>query len=128
VRVPGASLHLVGRGSLAGAVERLVRELPEQTRWTPVLDAHGVAAALDDAWALVLPSRSEGLGRVVIEAFRRGRAVLGTNVGGINDLVVDDGNGVLVPAGDAAALAEALVRLLSDRELARRLGEGVRRG
>ena len=49
-----------------------------------------VARALDDATVLVLPSRSEGLGRVVIEAFARGRGVVGSRAGGVLDLV-DDG-------------------------------------
>jgi glycosyltransferase involved in cell wall biosynthesis len=125
-RVPEATLHVVGRGTLAGVAERLVAELPGRTRWTPALPSEEVAGALDEAWALVLPSRSEGLGRVVIEAFCRGRPVIGTSVGGIRDLVVDGANGLLVPAGDTAALADALVRLLSDRELAERLGHGAR--
>lgn len=125
--VPPGSLHLVGCGTLVDVVERLVAELPERTRWSPVLAAGDVAAALDDAWALVLPSRSEGLGRVVIEAFCRGRPVVATSVGGIRDLVEDGVNGLLVPAGDTAALAAALVRLLTDRALAERLAEDARR-
>jgi glycosyltransferase involved in cell wall biosynthesis len=125
-RVPGAHLHLVGRGTLTEVAELLVADRPGRTRWTHVLPADGVADALDGSWALVLPSRSEGLGRVVIEAFCRGRPVVATSVGGIRDLVVDGVNGLLVPSGDTAALADALVRLLSDRALAERLAEGAR--
>jgi glycosyltransferase involved in cell wall biosynthesis len=121
-RVPGAILHLVGRGTLRDVPLRLVRELPGQTRWTEALPTPEVARALDDAWLLVLPSRSEGLGRVVVEAFCRGRGVVGSRVGGIPDLVVDGESGLLVPPGDARALANALVRVLSDRGLAERLG------
>jgi glycosyltransferase involved in cell wall biosynthesis len=126
-RVPDASLHIVGRGTLTDVAERLIAELPDRSRWTPVLPPAGVARALDDAWALVLPSRSEGLGRVVIEAFCRGRPVVATSVGGIRDLVEDAVNGLLVPPGDTGALADALARLLTDRSLAERLGEGARR-
>jgi glycosyltransferase involved in cell wall biosynthesis len=126
-RVPDATLHLVGRGTLTEVVERLVADVPGQTSWTPALPTADVARALDDAWALVLPSRSEGLGRVVVEAFCRGRAVLGTRVGGIPNLVEDGVNGLLVAPGDTAALADALARLLSDRELAERLGAGAYR-
>jgi glycosyltransferase involved in cell wall biosynthesis len=126
-RVPEAMLHLVGRGRLTDVVERLVADLPERTRWTPALETAEVARALDDAWVLVLPSRSEGLGRVVVEAFCRGRPVLATRVGGIPDLVEDGVNGLLVAPGDVAALAETLVRLLTDRSLAERLGDGARR-
>jgi glycosyltransferase involved in cell wall biosynthesis len=71
---------------------------------------------------LVLPSRFEGLGRVVIEAFARGRGVVATGAGGILDLVEDGREGLLVDVDDVDGLAEALVRALSDRGLAERLG------
>lgn len=125
-RVPGGTLHVVGRGHERAVIGRLVAQLPRQTTYTSMMTAHEVARALDHATALVLPSRSEGLGRVVIEAFCRGRAVIGTRVGGIPDLVEHERNGLLVESGDVAQLADALVRVLTDRELARRLGEGAR--
>jgi len=125
-RVPEAILHIVGRGALHDVPKRLVAELPEQTRWTEVLPASDVARALDEATILVLPSRSEGLGRVVVEAFCRGRGVVASRVGGIPDLVTDEETGLLVPPGDARALADALVRVLGDRPLAERLGAAAR--
>ena len=70
----------------------------------------------------MLPSRSEGLGRVVVEAFCRGRGVVATRVGGIPDIVEDGTTGLLVPPEDPRSLADALVRVLSDRALAERLG------
>ena len=125
-RVPGALLHVVGRGTLAEVPSRLVAELPEQTRWTEALPTPEVARALDDSTALVLPSRSEGLGRVVVEAFCRGRGVVGSRVGGIPDLVEDGESGLLVTPEEPTALADALVRVLSDRGLAERLGAAAR--
>jgi glycosyltransferase involved in cell wall biosynthesis len=125
-RVPGARLHLVGRGTLREVAERLVAALPEQVRWDESLSTPEVARALDDATFLVLPSRSEGLGRVVVEAFCRGRGVVGSHVGGIPDLVTDGETGLLVPPGDARALAEALERVLTDPALAGRLGGAAR--
>jgi len=125
-RVPEAILHIVGRGALSGVPKRLVAELPKQTRWTEVLPTPDVARALDEATILVLPSRSEGLGRVVIEAFCRGRGVVASRVGGIPDLVMDEETGLLVPPEDASALAAALVRVLGDRPLAERLGAAAR--
>jgi glycosyltransferase involved in cell wall biosynthesis len=123
--VPEASLRIVGQGTRRGVVERLVRELPERAEWTPRLAPAEVAAALDAAAALVLPSRSEGLGRVVVEAFCRGRAVVASRVGGITDLVEEGVDGLLVPPRDPAALAAALVRVLSDRALAEALGRAA---
>jgi glycosyltransferase involved in cell wall biosynthesis len=121
-QVPDATLHLIGRGTLHDVVQRLATDLPEQTRWTESLPAEGIVNAVDDATVLVLPSRSEGLPRVIIEAACRGRAVVGTTAGGIPDLVRHGENGLLVPPEDVAALADALVRVLSDRQLAERLG------
>jgi glycosyltransferase involved in cell wall biosynthesis len=121
-RVPAATLHVIGKGTLREVPKRLVADLPEQTRWTESLSTREVARALDKATVLVLPSRSEGLGRVVVEAFCRGRGVVGSRVGGIPDLVHDGESGLLVASEDPAALADALVRVLSDRALAERLG------
>jgi glycosyltransferase involved in cell wall biosynthesis len=124
-RVPEATLHVVGEGALAPVVERLAGEL-SSVSWTRRLSQPEVAAALDSSTCLVLPSRSEGMGRVVIEAFCRGRGVIGSRVGGIPDLVEEGVNGLLVSPGDTNGLAEALIRLLSDREVAERLGRGAR--
>jgi glycosyltransferase involved in cell wall biosynthesis len=125
-RVPEATLQIVGKGSRADAVEELVRDLPGQTRWVPAVPNKDVPGLLDAATTLVLASRSEGLPRIVIESLCRGRPVVGTHAGGIPDLVRDDENGLLVPSQDPAALAEALVRVLSDRPLAERLATGAR--
>ena len=118
-RLPGAQLRIVGDGPLRGAVRSL------GVRWDPKLAPAEVAAALDEATVLVLPSRSEGMGRVLVEAFCRGRGVVATRVGGIRDLVADGESGLLVEPGSTPALADALVRVLSDAELAQRLGKGA---
>jgi glycosyltransferase involved in cell wall biosynthesis len=115
-QVPNARLVVVGKGSRTAVIERLgVEHVPE-------LPPEGVARRLDQATVLVLPSRFEGLGRVVIEAFARGRGVVATRAGGILDLVEDGREGLLVDMEDVDGLAAALVRVLSDRALAERLG------
>jgi glycosyltransferase involved in cell wall biosynthesis len=124
--VPEATLHIVGRGTLANVPAQLVADLPEQTRWTDALATAEVARALDEASILVLPSRSEGLGRVLVEAFCRGRGVVASDVGGIRDLVTNGYDGLLVRPGDAQALADALVRALTDRFEMERFGAAAR--
>jgi glycosyltransferase involved in cell wall biosynthesis len=118
-RVPGAALRIVGKGSRTDVAEALAHDLG--VRWDVELPPQDVAAAIDDAWVLVLPSRSEGMGRVLVEAFCRGRGVVGTRAGSIPDLVADGVSGLLVEPDDPRALADALVRVLSDRALAERL-------
>ena len=116
-RLPEARLVVVGKGTLRHLVEGFerVEDLPPEE----------VARRLDDSWVLVLPSRSEGMGRVLIEAFLRGRGVVGARLGGIADLVEDGVSGLLVEP-EPEPLAEALVRVLGDRALAERLAEGAR--
>ena len=126
-QVPGAVLHVVGDGTMRGGAEQLVADLPEQTEWSPRLSAEEVAAAMDDSWLVCLPSRSEGLPRVALEAACRGRAIIGGNRAGIPDVVHDGENGLLVDPDDAGWLAAALVRVLGDRVTAERLGAGARR-
>jgi glycosyltransferase involved in cell wall biosynthesis len=123
--VPDATLHLVGRGRERAVAERLLRDFPGRVTWDERLPSEGVAAALDASTLLVLPSFSEGLPRVAMEAFARGRPVVGSRAGGIPDIVEDGVSGLLVPPGDSEALADALVRALSDPALARRLAEGA---
>jgi glycosyltransferase involved in cell wall biosynthesis len=126
-RLPGAVLHVVGDGTLRERVRALVEELPEQTAWSRKLDAEGVSRAMDDAWLVCLPSRSEGLPRVALEGACRGRAIVGGNRAGIPDVVHDGENGLLVDPDDPDGLAAALERILSDRAQAERLGAAARR-
>jgi glycosyltransferase involved in cell wall biosynthesis len=85
-------------------------------------DVGDVLAALD---VFALPSWTEGLPLVVLEAMARKRAVVATPVGGTSEVVVDGETGLLVPPRDPDALAAALRRLLEDAELRRRLGEAA---
>jgi glycogen(starch) synthase len=124
-RMPQARLVVVGDGPLRAVVDALEADLPDSVRAFPRLTPAGVARILDQSTVLALPSASEGLGRVIFEAFARGRPVVATRVGGIPDLVEHERNGLLVPAGDAEALAAALERVLRDPELAERLGRAA---
>jgi glycosyltransferase involved in cell wall biosynthesis len=124
-QVPAARLRIVGSGRETALVRELVAALPAQTEWTERLAPEEVAAALDASTVLVLPSFSEGLPRVAMEAFARGRAVVGARAGGIPDIVEDGAYGLLADPHEPASLAEALVRVLADRALAERLGAGA---
>ena len=125
-RVPEATLRVVGKGTRRHVVEELLADLPRQTNWTPELATEEVARALDRATVLVLPSRSEGMGRVLVEALCRGRGVVASRVGGIRDVIVDGENGILVEPRRPQALADALVAVLSNRGLAERLAAAAR--
>lgn len=76
---------------------------------------------------LALPSYSENLPMVILEGFAHGIAVIATPVGAIPEVIESGRNGLIVPAGDVPALANALERLIGDPELRRRLGDAARR-
>jgi glycosyltransferase involved in cell wall biosynthesis len=123
-RVPDATLRIVGDGRHRDVVEALLAELPGRVAWEQRLETPAVVQALDDAWLLLLASRSEGTPRVVLEALCRGRAVVGARAGGIPDVVEDGETGLLVDPDRPDEIADALVEILSDRALAERLGAG----
>jgi glycosyltransferase involved in cell wall biosynthesis len=121
-RVPDARLVLVGRGALRDVVDGLRDNYPGRVEHVEQIPPLAVAERMDAATCLVVPSRSEGLGRVILEAFARGRAVVATRVGGIPDLVEHDLNGLLVEPGNVTALVDALTQILTEDGLAARLG------
>ena len=126
-----ARLVIIGDGAERSRLEAQVRE----RRLQHLVEVRGRVAeqelrrAYAAASALVLPAivdtrgDTEGLGVVLLEAMSYGVPVIGSDLGGITDIVVDGQTGLLVPPQDSAALAAALERLATDRDLARRLGE-----
>jgi glycosyltransferase involved in cell wall biosynthesis len=125
-RVPGARLRIVGNGSMRPLVDQAVAA-DETLSYDEHLGRPELAEAFDASWGLVLPSRSEGMGRVVVEAVARARPVVGARVGGIPELVQDGENGLLVDPSDEGAIADALVRLLGDRAFAEQLAADAAR-
>lgn len=75
---------------------------------------------------LALPSQVDTFGIVLLEAWSHGKPVIGARAGGIADLVREEVDGLLAPFGDVSALAAAIDRLVSDPDLAARLGEAGR--
>jgi glycosyltransferase involved in cell wall biosynthesis len=86
-------------------------------------DVPHVLAALD---VVACPSDHEPFGMVVLESLAARRALVASDTGGPLEIVEDGTSGLLFPTGDAAALAERIVRVLDDPALGRRLGEGGR--
>jgi glycosyltransferase involved in cell wall biosynthesis len=71
---------------------------------------------------LVLPSLSEGLPNVVLEAMSMGKPVLATNVGAVSEVIKDGNNGWLVSANDHIALAKLLTKIVVDRQKLKEMG------
>jgi glycosyltransferase involved in cell wall biosynthesis len=127
-QVPSARFLFVG-ADVAGEAERLqgvaeilgVRDAVEFRRWMP-----DPRPAFGEADLIAVPSRSEGFGRVLVEAAFLAIPAVASRVGGIPEVVVDGQTGLLVPPDDPAALAHALATLLRDPDLRHAMGQAAR--
>jgi glycosyltransferase involved in cell wall biosynthesis len=129
---PRAQLSIIGKdenkryaADLSEQVNNL--GLKDRVRFMGAMSQSELAYWMANSSVLVLPSTSEGLGRVIIEAMATGTPVIGSRVGGIPELVEDGVSGFLVPTGDEIALAERLRWILTNPDNAGAMGERGRR-
>jgi phosphatidyl-myo-inositol dimannoside synthase len=131
-RVPDAALLLVGDGPHRGAVERKVASLGLQgdVVLTGRVPWHRTPAYFDAGDVFAMPTRTrllglepEALGICYLEAAATALPVVVGDSGGAPDAVLDGENGFVVPGRSVEAVADRVVQLLQDRELARRFGE-----
>ncbi|MER3407670.1 MAG: hypothetical protein C4292_02465 [Nitrososphaera sp.] len=125
-QLPSAELLIAGDGSYGSHLKAMVEVLGLRDRvsflgWLGPAD---LQFQYQKAWVLVLPSIwAEGLGMVLVEAGLMGRPVIGSDLGGIRDIIRHGYNGFLVPPGDAKGLAEAILTVLTNRDLAQQMGQ-----
>lgn len=74
----------------------------------------------------VLPSVEEGLGLALLEAMGAGKPCIGSNVGGISEIIQHETTGLLIPIGDVQAIGDAILRLLDDKILSEKMGSSGR--
>lgn len=125
-REPRLRFASVGQGPLVEEMAKLHRTLGLGDAFQFLgfrRDVHDLMAAAD---VFTLASAHEGLPVAVMEAFAGGLPVVATRVGGLPQQVDDGVEGLLVPAGDAAALADALVTVATDVDLRGRMGAAAR--
>lgn len=123
---PNAVLIILGEGQERAVLEERVKvlSLESSVRFCGfVKDAATYAPAFD---IFVLPSRSEALGYVLLEAGGAGIATVATRVGGIPEIIDNKKTGLLVPPYNPAVFARALVQLLEDDELRASLGKALK--
>jgi glycosyltransferase involved in cell wall biosynthesis len=123
---PDATFAIAGEGELRTRLERLAIELGVASRLAMpgcVVDIPGFLAGLDIA---VLCSGSEGMSNALLEYMAAGKAIIATDVGAAGRLIQHGEHGLLIPSGNAPALAAAMRRLLDDDLLAARLGAAAR--
>jgi len=129
--VPSARLLLVGRGqnpSYAHELKSMVNRLgvEEKVEFIDEVPQRELARLMQACRAFVLPTLSEGLPRVILEAMACGKPVIGSKVSGIPEVIEEGRTGFLIPPGDVEALAERLLWLLTHPEEAGAMGRRAR--
>ena len=126
LQMPDTRFIIAGEGELRPALERQIRDHH--------LEKHVLLAgfrpdvlSLHKAFDIfVMSSLTEGLGTSLLDAMAAGKPIVATRAGGIPEVVGDEETGVLVPPRDHDAMAEAIVRLLKDDTLRRKMGDAGR--
>jgi glycosyltransferase involved in cell wall biosynthesis len=128
-RHPGSRLRLAGDGPQRTELDDLAQRLaPGRIELPGLLDADDVRSLVAGARVVCDPALTvDGSRTLIVEAQLMGRPVVASDRPGPRELLGDGDAGLIVPGGDAAALAAALDRLLTDRDLAVRLGDAGRR-
>src|SRR5438552_13614354 len=125
-QLPSLELEVAGRGPLEPALKALVRELDIADSVRFLGQVSPIQAAIERAAVVVVPSMGEGFGMVALEAMERSRPVIAAAIGGLGELVRDGETGLLLTAGAAEPLRDAIVRVAGDLELARQTGAAGR--
>ncbi len=125
-RRPAAQLVLVGDGPSRCTLEAQARALSLEGRVRFLGLRRDPEILLQGSQVFLFPSRSEGMPNALLEAMATGLPCVATRIGGNSDLVQHGVTGLLTPPGDAEALADALLALLEDRALRKRLGASAR--
>lgn len=120
-------LVLIGDGPESGTLKEMAVELSIADRVDFMGYVHNACSFLYASDVLVLSSRMEGLPIVLLEAMAAMLPVVSSAVGGVPEIVTHEENGLLVPPEDPLALADAIQRVLHDRDFARKLGVAGRR-
>jgi glycosyltransferase involved in cell wall biosynthesis len=124
-QIPSARVLLVGDGAERAHLVAIAASMGVAERLRMTGETTDVASYLAAADVVAVPSRNEGMGRVIVEAMALGLPVVATAVGGIPDVVTDGECGRLVEPDDVDALAAALIELGRDPALRRKLGEAA---
>jgi len=125
--IPDARFILVGDGPLRPELERLAVELGEGDKIIFAgyrSDVRDVLAALD---IVVIPSVLEGFPMITLEAMAMAKPIVAAKIDGITEQITDGINGILIPPKDSSAIAQAIIRLINDRESGKKLGLAARK-
>jgi glycosyltransferase involved in cell wall biosynthesis len=124
--VPAAHFVFAGDGPQRGNIERALADANLNARVHLLGLRSDIPRVLKSLDVFVLPTHQEALGTSYIEAQAMGVPVIGTRVGGVPDTLREGETGLLVPAHEPSALADAIIALASDREQRQRMSKAGR--
>ena len=126
---PQIACYILGEGSEKESLRRLVKELTleREINFLGTIAYGGIPFYLMKADVFARPSRSEGMGNSFVEALAAGVPIIGTSVGGIPDIINEGRTGLFCKVDDAHDLAQKILLLLDNNDLASRIGENGRR-
>lgn len=125
---PKTKFILIGDGKFRPHLQKIVKKLKLEDKviFAGRVEDVGVALQLIDIF--LLPSvSSEGFGLAVLEAMAAGKPIIVSNLGGVYALVKEGINGWLLPPGDVAAIADAVIKLINNPTLVKSMGQNSRR-
>jgi glycosyltransferase involved in cell wall biosynthesis len=126
-RHPRVKAVICGEGGLRGLLQAQIAELRLEASVYLTGNRRDIDRFLNTADIFVLPSRWEGLPVALLEAMSVGLPVVATHVEGVEEVIQNETQGLLVPPGDPEALAAAVIELIGRGESRRRMGEAARR-
>ena len=116
---------IIGDGSQREEIEEMIEKYGIKDKVILTGMREDVASIFPLFDIFVLSSLMEGMGRVLLEVMVHGKPIIASDVGGIPELVQDGKTGILVPPKDAHAIADAVIRLLEDKDLRNKMGENA---
>ena len=123
---PHITVGICGSGPLLGQLEEQISALDLEGKVRLLGQWENVRELLAAADAFVLPSRWEGLPMALLEAMMAGLPIIATKVEGVEEVIVEGKNGLLVPIEDADALAGAIMQLMADPQLRHEMGAAAK--
>lgn len=125
--VPDVGFLLAGEGKLHESIKKMAAQLGIGSKTFLLGRCENIAHLLNVSDVCVLSSKAEGFSNSILEYMAAGRSVVATDVGGAKEVIVQGETGYLVPSGDDQLMAERIISLLRNPEMARLMGEQGRR-
>lgn len=125
--IPGLKFIIVGDGEYEEVFKELIKNEIENKRVFMLGKRTDVMNILHESDVFILPTLHENLGNVFLEASKAGVPSIGTDVGGVPEIVINGVTGILIPPNDSKALENAIMSLYKNEKLIKEMGENAKK-